>query len=312
MVMTDDFQVADSLPSGTSITFSARDGLRLHARCYEAPGSLRPPVLCLAGLTRNSRDFQDLAVALSTGPRARTVWALDSRGRGLSEHDRDWRNYSVPVEAQDVIDLAIVAGLHGASVIGTSRGGLIAMVLAAAQPTIIGAVVLNDIGPVIEHDGLARIAGYVSRMPVPGSWQEATEIVAGMSRRHFPDVTGEQWDQVARAWFNDRDGRPVAGYDAAIGRSISVTATPIPALWPQFIALAGVPMLAIRGETSDILGAHTLAEMQRRHPDCATLLVPREGHAPLLKDRRSLDTIGRFLTAVEAGERVAGRDFTVG
>lgn len=295
--------------TGRSIYVSARDGLKLHARVWDAAPSHAPPVLCLAGLTRNSRDFSDLASALSRGPHARTVYALDSRGRGLSEWDRDWRNYSIPVELHDVIDFATAAGLHGASIIGTSRGGILAMVLAAAQPTIIGAVVLNDIGPVIEHDGVARISGYAGRMPLPASWGDAGELIAGMSRRHFPDVTPEQWQQVARAWFNDKGGRPAPGYDPRIARSISVKDGPIPQLWPQFLALGRVPVLAIRGVNSDILSAATLAEMQRRHPDCATLDVPGQGHAPLLKDRFTISAIDRFLASVEAGERVAGRQF---
>ena len=295
--------------AGKSLYFSARDGLKLHARCFEAPAAKRAPVLCLAGLTRNGRDFQDLAVALSSGPHARTVWTLDSRGRGLSAWDRDWRNYSIPVEMQDVIELATIAGLHGATVVGTSRGGLVAMLLAAVQPTIIGAVVLNDIGPVIERDGLARIAGYVGRMPLPATWADAGALVAGMSRRHFPDISEDGWEQVARAWYNEKDGRPAPGFDPAIGRSIPVTAAPIPALWPQFMALSGVPMLAIRGEHSDILSAETLDQMQRRHPDCATLHVAAQGHAPLLHDRPTLDAIGRFVVAAEAGEKVSGRAF---
>lgn len=299
----------DLKSAARSIRFSVRDGLQLHARCYDAPGSARPPVLCLAGLTRNSRDFHDLALALSTGPEARTVWALDSRGRGLSEYDRDWKNYNVLVETHDVIDFAAMAGLHGATIVGTSRGGLIAMVLAAIQPTLIRAVVLNDIGPVIERDGLSRIAGYVGRMPLPANWTEAATVAADMSRRSFPDVTAAQWDEVARAWFNERDGRPASGYDPAIGRTVSVTAAPIPQLWPQFLALSKVPTLAIRGENSDILGAETLGEMLRRHPDCAVLRVPRQGHAPLLKDRPSRDAIARFVKAAEAGEPMSGRDF---
>ncbi len=299
----------DQQLQGTSHYFSARDGLRLHARCYEAPASRRRPVLCLAGLTRNSRDFHDLAVALSTGPAARTVWALDSRGRGLSEHDKNWRNYAIPVETQDAIDLAIVAGLHRASIVGTSRGGLIAMVLAAAQPSFIGAVVLNDIGPVIERDGLARIAGYVGRMPLPGSWKDAADLVAGMSQRQFPAVPPERWEEVARAWFNEKNGRPAPGYDPAIGRSIPVTAAPIPALWPQFMALSGVPMLAVRGANSDILSEATHLEMQRRHPDCASLVVAGQGHAPLLKDAPTIVAIARFLSTVDAGEEVSGRTF---
>ncbi len=292
-----------------SIRFSARDGLTLHARCYDAPGSSRPPVLCLAGLTRNGRDFHDLAMALSRGPEARPVWALDSRGRGLSDHDRNWRNYAVLVETQDVIDLATLAGLHGATIVGTSRGGILAMVLAALQPTIIGAVVLNDIGPVIERDGLARIAGYVGRMPLPASWKEAATLVADTGRRHFPDVSPEHWDEAARAWYNDNNGRPAPGYDPAIARSVSVTTSAIPQIWPQFLALSRVPTLVVRGENSDILSAGTMAEMLRRHPNCGALTVPRQGHAPLLKDHASIDAISRFIKAAEAGENVAGRDF---
>ena len=177
------------------------------------------------------------------------------------------------------------------------------------QPTTIGAVVLNDIGPVIERDGLARIAGYAGRMPLPGSWPAAGAMIADMSRKQFPDVSGQQWEDVARAWYNEKDGRPAPGYDPAIARSISVTATSIPQLWPQFQALTGVPMLVIRGENSDILSPATMVEMARRHPDCATLVVPHQGHAPLLKDQRSIAAIAQFVAAVEAGESVAGRDF---
>ena len=291
-----------------SIRFSARDGLMLHARCYAAPGSTRPPVLCLAGLTRNSRDFHDLARALSSGTDARTVWALDSRGRGLSDSDPKWENYSVVVEAQDAIDLAAMVGLHGVTIIGTSRGGILAMIIAALQPTIIGAAVLNDIGPVIERDGLARIAGYVGRMPLPGTWKDATQIMAEMSRRHFPAVPMEHWEEAAHAWYNEKDGRPTAGYDPKIAKSVSVTAG-IPELWPQFMALSNVPTLAVRGENSDILSAATLKEMLIRHPNCASLVVAGQGHAPLLKDQLSIQAVARFVAAAEKSERVGGRDF---
>lgn len=300
--------IAGSAPPPRSVYFSVRDGLRLHATCYEAPSSSRPPVLCLAGLTRNGRDFHDLAVALSTGPDARTVWALDSRGRGLSECDATWSNYSFPVEAHDVIDFAAMTGLHGATIVGTSRGGILAMVLAAIQPAIIGAVVLNDIGPVIERDGLSRIAGYVGRLPLPSSWAQAAQIVEEMSRMHFPAVPKEHWAQVARAWWNEKDGRPAPGYDPAIAKSVSAMGTRIPEIWPQFLALSNVPVLVVRGESSDILSAATQAEMARRHPRCTTLTVPGQGHAPLLKDRLSLETIAAFIHAAETGGNIAGRD----
>lgn len=294
---------------GRSVRFSSKDGLSLHACCYDAPGSTRPPVLCLAGLTRNSRDFHDIAMALSTGPEARTVWALDSRGRGLSDHDPNWKNYNVLTEAQDVIEMATVAGLHGATIIGTSRGGLLAMVIAAMQPTIIGAVVMNDIGPVIERDGLIRIAGYVGRMPLPATWADAAQTIAEMSRRHFPDVPMAQWEEVARAWYSDKGGRPAPGFDRRIGKAVSATGVVIPALWPQFKGLANVPLLVVRGENSDILSQRTVDEMLAQHPDAAALTVPRQGHAPLLKDTYSIGAIARFTAAAERGEKVAGRDF---
>lgn len=295
--------------SWDDVYFTSRDGLRLYARCYRAPGSKRPPVLCLAGLSRNSRDFHALASALSTGPHARTVWALDARGRGNSERDRDWKNYVVPIEMLDVLDLVTLAGLAGCHVVGTSRGGIIAMVMAVAQPNSFRAVVLNDIGPVIEQAGLNRISGYVGRMPVPTSWAEARDAVAGLMAKSFPAIPPEQWDDVARAWFEERNGKPAPGYDPAIGKAMSVKDGPIPALWPQFQALSRKPLLAIRGEHSDILSIETLRRMQAAHPDCAVLTVVGQGHAPLLKDDATNSAITRFFGAVDAGERVAARSF---
>ena len=286
------------------IRFTSRDGLGLYARRYRAPRSGRRPVLCLAGLTRNSRDFHDLAVALSRGAEARTVYALDSRGRGLSQHDKSWQNYVVPIEMLDALDFMTLAGIHGAAVVGTSRGGLIAMAMAVAQPTSLGAVVLNDIGPVIELEGLMRISGYVGRMPQPGSWTEAAELVGGLGRRSFPAIEDALWEEVARQWFNEQEGRPVPGYDPAIARSTSVKGGTIPVLWPLFGALARVPLLVIRGENSDILSAATVAAMQERHPYCAVVEVAGQGHAPLIKDTATIGAIGRFLAAADAGQGV--------
>jgi pimeloyl-ACP methyl ester carboxylesterase len=286
------------------IRFTSRDGLKLYARRYRAPRSGRRPVLCLAGLTRNSRDFHDLAVALSRGAEARTVYTLDCRGRGRSQHDKSWQNYVVPVEMLDALDFMTLAGIHGASVIGTSRGGLIAMAMAVAQPTSLGAVVLNDIGPVIELEGLMRISGYAGRMPQPASWKEAAELVAVLNRRAFPAVGEPAWEEVARQWFSDKDGRPAPGYDLAIGRTLSLKGGQVPVLWPLFGALARVPLLVIRGENSDILSAATVAAMQERHPYCAVVEVAGQGHAPLLKDAATIGAIGQFLAAADAGRGV--------
>jgi pimeloyl-ACP methyl ester carboxylesterase len=290
----------------TDILFSARDGLRLYARYYPCPGSTRRPALCLAGLTRNSRDFHDLASALMG---ERDVYALDCRGRGLSERDPNWKNYTLLVEVNDALDFMAMKGLHDAAIVGTSRGGLIAMMMAVLRPCAIGAVVLNDIGPVIEREGLARIAAYVGRTPLPASWAEAASLVREMSARHFQGVPDSQWEEVARAWFNEMSGRPAPGYDSLIAKAISALDGPIPELWPQFGALARVPVLTIRGENSDILSPQTLEEMRARHPRFSVITVTGQGHAPLLKDAPAISAISEFLANADSvAPQVAHRE----
>lgn len=288
------------------IYFSARDGLRLYGRHYPAAfhdGTERRPVLCLAGLTRNGRDFHVIAEALSQhGEAPRDVYTLDSRGRGLSENDPDWRNYTVPLETMDVLDFMTVTGIGGAAILGTSRGGLIAMVMAALQPRSLGPVVLNDIGPVIEQKGLGRISAYVGRIPLPGTWKDAGALVHDMGRRAFPDITAAEWEEIARQWFNERKGRPAPGYDPELSNALSVLDGPIPELWPQFEALKRVPVMVLRGELSDILSAATVEEMRRRHPALTSYVVKSQGHAPLLRDAETIDAVARFLAATEVAE----------
>ena len=288
------------------ITFTVRDGLRLYARHYQAvQRSKRRPVLCLAGLTRNSRDFHRLALALSQHPRtARDVYTLDTRGRGLSEYDKDWKNYTVPNEMQDVLDFMARTELADCGIVGTSRGGLITMVMGAAQPGRIGAVVLNDIGPVIEMTGLTRIAGYVGRTPVPKSWTDAARVVKQLSERDFPKLTDADAEAVARQLFNEKNGKPAAGYDAKIAQGFSVLDGPMPALWPQFLSLKRAPVLVIRGANSDLLSQATVAEMMERHPDCTSYTAPHEGHAPLLWDADSQAAIAGFFARTDAAEHV--------
>lgn len=296
-------------PAATSTFITVRDGLKLHVTHWPGPRNGLRPVLCLPGLTRNGRDFADVAAALASGPAAREVYALDARGRGLSDRDPDPANYSLPVETQDVIDVMTALGLADAAILGTSRGGLVAMMLAAMQPSRIGAVVMNDIGPVIERTGLMRIASYVGRMPTPVSWADATRMAADISRKAFPAVPDDAWAKVARAWFNDKDGRPAPGYDPALGKAFSSTDAPPPTLWQQFGALKHAAVLVIRGETSDLLSDATVAEMQMRHPNCARLTVKGEGHAPLLMDQASITAIRDFYAAADAGRSVAGNTY---
>ncbi len=285
--------------SWDDVYFTARDGLRLHARHYRQPAGLptRRPALCLPGLTRNASDFHALAQHLShpDNPSARAVWAFDYRGRGRSASDPSWRNYSLPVELQDVLDLMVVAGLHDTAVIGTSRGGLVAMMMAAFRPASLGAVVLNDIGPVLEREGLLRIVAYVGRVPLPASWAEATTLVRDINARQFPAIPAHQWEDIARQSFLDDHGRPMQAYDQNLAKAMSIASGPLPELWPQFEALRRFPTLVIRGEFSDILSEATLAEMRLRHGRLATLTVKGQGHAPLLRDRPTLAAISSFL-----------------
>lgn len=290
-------------PTFEDFHFTARDGLRLYARRYRArvPSPARRPVLCLAGLTRNSRDFHSLATALAAHAETpRDVYTLDTRGRGLSDHDPEWRNYAVPIEMLDALDLLTREELHDVGLVGTSRGGLIAMVMGAVQPSAIGAVVLNDIGPVVEREGLMRIAGYVGKMPQPTSWEEAGRLIGEVNSRQFPGLSEKQWIEIARQLFNDKNGKPVASYDPLVARSLSVLDGPMPELWPQFAALNRVPVMVLRGENSDLLSAATVAEMRRRHPAVRTHTVPREGHAPWLNDAASIGAIAAFLSATDA------------
>lgn len=287
---------ATLMQNWVDIHYTSRDGLRLYARHYPAPGSTRRPAVCLAGLTRNCRDYHDLAVALSgAGEAARDVFALDYRGRGRSQYATDWKTYSILVELNDTLDFMTMKGLERAAIIGTSRGGLIAMLMAALRPNAMGAVVLNDIGPVIERDGLARIVAYVGRVPLPADWKAATELVYEMNRRQFTAVPAEQWSEVARQLFNDDNGLPAPAYDPELAKAISVMDGPVPELWPQFAALGHVPLLVIRGENSDILSERTLAEMRARHPRATVFTARGEGHAPLLKDTASIAAIADFL-----------------
>jgi pimeloyl-ACP methyl ester carboxylesterase len=284
------------------IFFTARDGLRLYGRHYSAPGSKLRPVLCLAGLTRNSRDFHHIASALSSPdqPAPRHVYTIDYRGRGRSAYDPNWQNYQVMNELLDVLDFMTIEGLSDTAIIGTSRGGILAMIMAAVRPGNIGCAVLNDIGPLIEREGLLRIVSYVGRIPLPATWAEAGALVRSTAQRHFPVVPDHMWEDIARQQYNDEAGRPAQGYDQELNRTASILDGPLPELWPQFKALSRVPVLVLRGELSDILSAATAERMQREHPDLTLLNVPGQGHAPLLRDGPSIHAIMDFLARADA------------
>jgi pimeloyl-ACP methyl ester carboxylesterase len=282
------------------LTYASFDDLRLYVRHYKAPAAKYRSVICLPGLTRNSRDFHTLATYLSRyAEKTRDVFCFDYRGRGRSQYDRHWRNYVPYIELLDILDFLTINGLHKVGIVGTSRGGIVAMLIAALRPTAMGPVVLNDIGAVIETRGLARIINYVRRMPKPKSWPDAVMIVREINERAFPNLTDAEWEEMAQAIFDERKGRPVRAYDRRLARAVGGIdlSRPVPDLWPQFIALGQVPALAIRGANSDVLSAETLEAMIERHPNLRTITVPDQGHAPLLKDQDTVEAIASFFAA---------------
>ncbi len=287
----------DSSPGFSDYFYSAPDGLKLHARIYGENVRERWPVVCLPGLTRNARDFHELAMLLSHDrKRPRKVVAFDYRGRGQSAYDPNWKNYDIVVEAEDIVAGLTALGIDHAAFIGTSRGGLIIHVLAAMRPSLLKAVVLNDIGPVVESGGRAHIRAYLERPHQPKSFAEAQALQQAAHAKNFPALTDEDWRRFVHALYREENGVPVLDFDPALLNLVRQTDfdKPLPALWPQFEGLSAIPMLAIRGENSSLLSVATLEEMGRRHPDCQTVTVEGQGHAPLLETGDLPATIAAF------------------
>ncbi len=279
-------------------TFTCRDGLRLYYRDYPGPTRSGVAALCLHGLTRNSKDFEDLAPKLA---RSRRVLALDVRGRGRSERDPQPARYLPPIYAQDVLELLAAAGETRVAVIGTSMGGLLALLLAVARPDALAGVVLNDIGPVVDPKGIARIAGYAGKSGDVASWNAAADAVKALNAPFFVDFGPSDWLRFARrAYREDADGLLRPDYDPAIAEATR-SGGAVPAdLWGLYAALAAIPTLAIRGELSDILSEETLAEMARRKPDLDVLRVAKRGHAPTLDEPECVAAIEKFLLRISA------------
>jgi pimeloyl-ACP methyl ester carboxylesterase len=276
---------------------TTEDGLRLYARDYPNPDSPLT-VLCLHGLTRNSADFAELAEALA--PTCRVI-VLDQRGRGRSDYDANPANYQIPTYVRDTLTLLDTLQLERVALIGTSMGGLISMTLESLQPQRVGGIVLNDVGPVVEPAGIARIQSYVGKGGNLSSWGDAVRVTRENNRIAFPDFGDADWDAFARRMYHlDADGIPQSTYDAAIAQPLNAdTSTAVPPdLWPLFDSVAELPMLVIRGAHSDILSAATVAEMARRHPGLRHVEVANRGHAPMLDEPEALAAIQAFLEDV--------------
>lgn len=274
------------------------DGLKIHARDY-APerDSLALPALCLPGLTRTTDDFDVLATALSRDADSpRRVVSMDYRGRGLSDHDPDPAKYSVPVEAGDVQAVAASLGIAKAILIGTSRGGMIAMLLSATQGAMVAGVVLNDVGPALEIGGLVRIRDYIARATMPVTWDEAVAGVKGLFARDFPALDDAGWLAWARRGYHDREGALVRTHDAALSAAFAGIdpANPPPPAWKLFDRMAAKPLMVIHGGRSDLLSPQGVSDVMARRPDADLVEVPDEGHAPLLADAPTIARIAGF------------------
>ncbi|MDR3461766.1 MAG: alpha/beta hydrolase [Beijerinckiaceae bacterium] len=289
-------------PREKSVLYTALDGLRLHLRDYDPGSARRPPAVCLPGLTRNADDFASLARALAfDSATPRRVVAFDYRGRGLSAYDPDWRNYNLAVERGDILGGLALLGIEKAHVIGTSRGGLQILSMAAEHRTLFQSVVLNDIGPVLEIAGLARIKSYIGSTARPRDYAEAIALLKAGAARNFPGLSPAEWRIFAAAVFGADEANLAPRYDPELAHALDSLDLnePIPDLWAQYDALNGLPLLTIRGEMSDLLSPQTFAAMGARWPGCELLEVPGQGHAPLLADSRSIATIEAFLAKAD-------------
>jgi pimeloyl-ACP methyl ester carboxylesterase len=221
---------------------------------------------------------------------------MDYRGRGQSNWDYNPANYNAGIEVMDLITVLKALGIGPAVFIGTSRGGILTMLLAAVQPQSIAGAVLNDIGPVIEPAGLARIKGYVGKLPPPADLHEAAEMLRRLFGAQFTALTADDWTAWAVRNFEERDGRLVPTYDPALAHNLAAVdvSRPIPDLWPQFDALAGVPLMLIRGVNTDLLSSETVTAMRERRPDLHVMEVPGQGHAPLLMEDDIIARVGQF------------------
>jgi len=269
------------------------DAITLRYRDYGSRFSARVPVLCLPGLTRNAKDFDDLARALSPD---RRVISLDARGRGRSGHDPDYTNYNLIREVGDVLSLLSQEFERPCVIIGTSRGGLAAMILHGVRSDMIAGIVLNDIGPELEPAGLTRIMDYLGIAPDPlDTWEDAVTALKASNEQEFADLDDGQWRDWAERTYRDENGKPVLDYDLRLRDAMIESGSGMPDFWPQFRSLVDTPTLLLRGEHSDLLSAATVAQMRRIKPDLTAVTVRGRGHVPFLDEPEARAAILSFI-----------------
>jgi len=271
--------------------FTTSDGLQL---AYEDEGE-GTVLLCLPGLTRNARDFDDLAEAIS-GVR---LVRLTYRGRGASDYDPNYANYNVPQEAKDALELLDHLGIEKAVFVGTSRGGIIAMLTAAMAKGRLSGVLLNDIGPELNADGLSRIMDYLGIQPKAKTFEQAAAGLRANMGAEFPKLTDADWLEQAKRWMEMGPDGLQLNYDPKLRDAmIEQAAKEQPDLWPLFDAMEGLPLALIRGANSDLLSEESVANMQRRRPDMIYANVPDKGHVPFLNEPEAVAAIEQLIEQV--------------
>jgi pimeloyl-ACP methyl ester carboxylesterase len=284
------------------IDYSSADGLSLQARDYGPDSGGLTPVVCLPGLTRNAKDFEIIAPRLAT---VRRVICPDFRGRGRSQYAADPMTYRPDIEQADTLVLLDRLGMGRVAVIGTSRGGIVAMFMAAKAKQRLAGVALNDIGPRVGQAGLLRIRSYLGNDPEYDSWAEAADALKA-TNPGFDSLDADEWLAFARRVFRAENGRPRADYDANLTAAFpsieDIGAGKAPELWDLFDHLIPLPSLVLRGANSDLLSAATVAEMMQHHPALAAVTVAGRGHVPFLDEPESIAAIDHWLAAVDAQE----------
>ena len=275
---------------------TAQDGLTLHVRRYGSRHTSAHSVVCLPGLARTAADFHPLATALAADPaNPRLVLALDYRGHGQSQYDRNPKNYAIRVALADLS--AVLAAFEITSAI-------FAMMLAVLPPAAVAGVILNDIGPVMEPRGLIRIKSYVGKLPIARNFEEGAEILRWLFEAQFTKLAPQDWVAFAQRTWREGHGTLVPSHDPKLARVLrGYSLERLPTLWDQFDALARIPLMVIRGANSDMLARPTLNEMLARREQLEVVVVPDQGHAPLLAEPEVIRRIAAFVATCDAPAR---------
>jgi pimeloyl-ACP methyl ester carboxylesterase len=288
-----------------SVFVTAPDGLRLHIRSYGSSIVSALPVVCLPALARTAADFHPLTTALAADPaNPRLVLALDYRGHGQSQYDRNPKNYAIRVALADLSAVLAAFEITSAIFVGTSFGGVLAMMLAVLPPAAVAGIILNDIGPVIELKGLVRIKHYVGKLPVPRTFEEGGEILRWWFHAQYPKLAPQDWVAFAQRTWREGHGTLVPSHDPKLERALrGYSLERLPTLWDQFDALAHIPLMVIRGANSDMLASTTLNAMLARRGQLEVVVVPDQGHAPLLTEPKVIRRIAAFVASCDVPAR---------